>query len=98
VGGRPGAVRKSLTQHTSHEIVENAPLSDVLRKTPVENQWFMSGDAQVLRCFDRLNEGMQATASSIRLRLAPAIGRGSPRAFGANHGGLNTLKEAEGLP
>jgi hypothetical protein len=42
----------------------------------------MSDDAQVLRYFDSLNEGMQATASSIRLCLAPASGGGSPRPLG----------------
>jgi hypothetical protein len=66
-----------------NETVEKVQFSDFFGKTPFENQELMSDDFQVLGFFDSLNEGMQATAYSLRFaalcsgfqpRLMPGVG------------------------
>jgi hypothetical protein len=51
-----------------NETVEKVHFSYFLRKTPFENQESMSNDFQVLGFFDSLNNALQQTPYSVRVR------------------------------
>jgi hypothetical protein len=71
-----------LNQERRNETVEKGQFLDFSKNVIFENQRLTSSDFWDFGFFDGLNNGVQATANSVRLSLAPAARRARSVAFG----------------